>query len=346
MTSILCCAHDLDFVLRTQPRGVCETTGYIMELAPLPNAIILLVSGRDAPRYLDARLSNSIRTLAPHEGCLAACLTPQARTQGVFWVYRLQQEQFLLLCDGGTREVVISELKRFIVADRVTVEDLSDSFRITHAYFPAPQTQQAEDLKGFWELEYTLGERGGAQGDRYVIPRRRSLHPGCDLVCTAPQMTAFLQKAAHAGVTPLSAVDLQFMAFEAAIPTFPAVIQENSFFPEARLDDALSFNKGCYVGQEAIERLYALGKLPKEIWFFRIGGAMPLVTNAPIFRNGSEERVGRVIASVTSSSETLIAAEIKSERLEEGDKLCTGEHPLHRVTRSGISLNRPASVAK
>ena len=89
-----------------------------------PEAIIIKVSGKDAGRYLQARLSNDINKLSEGESCLAACLTPQGKTEALFTVYKAAEE-YLLFCSGGDPETVKAGLARFIVADRVDLEFLS-----------------------------------------------------------------------------------------------------------------------------------------------------------------------------------------------------------------------------
>jgi folate-binding Fe-S cluster repair protein YgfZ len=103
----------------------------------IPSAIILEVSGLDAPRYLNARLTNDIKKLLkPDRALVAAALTPQGRTQGLFLVSGDVGSKVLLACDGGLKEEVVEAFKKYIVADRVQVVDKSQELSLIHVIGP------------------------------------------------------------------------------------------------------------------------------------------------------------------------------------------------------------------
>ena len=78
----------------------------------LRTAVVLEVSGADAVRYLEARLTNKVKALSPGCGMLAAALNAQGKTQAFFSVYMLDNARFLLLCDGGDRAEVFKTAKQ------------------------------------------------------------------------------------------------------------------------------------------------------------------------------------------------------------------------------------------
>lgn len=265
---------------------------------------------------------------------MAACLSPQARTQGLFHVFRLDTELFLLLCDGGNREHVMAEFKRFLVADRVSVEDCSDRLSVLHCWYPPVDRQVNVDLGEFISSHYELGKQGAWLGEKVIIPRSRTAYPGCDLVGPKEHTQKFMQRCSKAGAILSPHEKLRWSTFETAIPTFPDVIQENSFFPEARLEQALSFHKGCYVGQEAIERLYALGKLPRELRYYRGDADTAVQPGAPVQMKGDSRLIGEVISSIQMGSKQIIVASIKIESLQDGAQLVVGAVPLTPIARA------------
>jgi folate-binding Fe-S cluster repair protein YgfZ len=106
-----------------------------------PSPIVFAVSGKDSERYLNARLTNNIRTLEINKSCLAAQLSPQGKTEGLFRVYRDQSDHFLLYADGGDSAQILTAFKRYIVADRVEVEDLSNAYRLVHLFAAVVDTK-------------------------------------------------------------------------------------------------------------------------------------------------------------------------------------------------------------
>ena len=225
----------------------------------LPTALTFRVEGRDAPRYLNARLSNDIKSLAPWSTCRAAMLTAQGRTQGLFRVLALPEGAYLLLCDGGDRGQVLTALKKFIVADRVTVSDHSGELALVHLAGTLPESSEYRDLtpqspsqvaqQG--EIYSVFSERGGAGGLDWLIPFTK-----------AKAVTDSLRTS---GIKELSSEEAELLRLTSGIPSFPQELNEDSLFSESGIKDALSFRKGCYVGQEVIEKVDAVGKLSRKL---------------------------------------------------------------------------------
>lgn len=241
----------------------------------ITDPIVILVQGKDSPRYLNARLTNNIKSLTPFQHCLAATLTPQGKTEGLFTVLKLpatyqfeakvsdkeynqtahnQTEQVLLVSDSANAPEVIAAFKRYIVADRLTVTELSSNYQIIHCYDRSVIESHFSELK-----QGVFIERSGVL---YWL-KQRSKYLGLEILAPKDREPELLRELALG--QEISSEQRHALRIEAGIASFPEEINSDSLFVEAQLREALAFNRGCYVGQEVIERVDALGKVAKKL---------------------------------------------------------------------------------
>lgn len=207
------------------------------------DAIILKISGPHANRYLNARLTNDIR-IPVGSSIQAAILTPQGKCEGVFTCFRTESDQVLLICDAGLRDEVIAAFKRYIVADRVDVADVSSEYELIHLY------QMPAELNLKNEFDAQINDYG------IVIARQRSANLGIDIL---------KNKNIPSNLTSLDEITSEkanYLRVLAKIPAYPQELRERLFL-EASLSHCVSSSKGCYTGQEVVERILSHGKSPK-----------------------------------------------------------------------------------
>lgn len=201
-------------------------------LYKFPSPVILEVSGLHAERYLHNRLSNNIKALSIGAGCLAGALSPQGRTEALFFVLREASDVFLVLADGGDPAEVIAALKRFLVAERVTVihrEDLS----LFH---------------GVFDSQVQIPEKS--------ISRNRTGTPGFDIIASQkPDLR----------VEEIDTNAYTLLRIKAGLVAFPEDVNSESLLSETGPREAIGFGKGCYPGQEVVEKIDAYGKAPRKI---------------------------------------------------------------------------------
>lgn len=242
----------------------------------IPHATILKVTGKDSPRYLQSRLTNNIKLLTVGKRCFAAQLTPQGKTQGILSVFRADETCFILTCDQGNREDIIAAFKKYIVADRVIVEDCS----VEGALFCVDASLTLPDSADL----YRTGERFASYSD---------------VVALSGNATSALREhltTLHA--TTMSAAAFELLEFQAGIPRFGKELDEQTLFSESGFDDAIAANKGCYVGQEVVEKIESFGKAPK---IFKRVAIMHTVTGHNNLEPGTpvmygDTDIGRVIS--------------------------------------------------
>lgn len=289
----------------------------------LPSAIVLKVSGKDARRYLNSRLSNDLRAAQPGDAVRAAALTAQGRVEGLFTVFVQPSDTFYLACDAGPREEVVAAFKRFIVADRVTVEDLSAQACLVHI---AAEKSHIAAL-----LQSARGELLGA------APCARVGETGSDclLLGASHQQVADALRAQLG--EPLSSDEYRLRRFKHGLPVFPDEVNGETILTEAGLYDAASFTKGCYVGQEVLERSDAIGKLPRALELIRLSGATPPAPGSAVTSSAGDV-LGKAVSAAVDEAQaaTFLFALLRTGKYGVGDKVACagmeGEIVLRRLT--------------
>ncbi len=272
----------------------------------LEDAVVLRVSGKDARRYLNNRLSNDLRSAKPGDVVRAAALTPQGRVEGLFSVFIENEEVFLLVCDGGRRNTILAALSRYIVADRVSIEDVSLQTTVIHGV----------------EIDRAVLEEGGAR----AIPLPRISASGCDYIVEAVERERVLARCAEAWGSPLTREEYALLRWKRGFPAYPQEINDTTILTEAGMKEAVSFTKGCYVGQEVIERSDAIGKLPRTLERIRFEGFHENLTGAPVVSTGGQN-IGKIVSCVidTEHTSTGAFAFLKSGAYSTGDTVRCGE---------------------
>lgn len=283
----------------------------------IAEAIVLEVSGRDALRYLHNRLTNDIRSLTPGELTFAAALTPQGKTEGFFSILRVAEDRFILICDGGDPAKVIAGLKRFIVADRVEVVERSANYRLVHV-LPGEISDvlpQIQDVPG--------GSKFKADSESYTFNRKRALKAGFDVLTPSNKVDSHLGKLIPSDSKELSEQEQTFQRTQGGWPQFPSELNESTLFSESGLIPvAASFRKGCYVGQEVLEKVEAFGSLPRTLkrgvassrLNLEVGGKV----YAPETEDGENVPIGKIVTTGESDNGAFKGCFISVRANDEG----------------------------
>lgn len=234
----------------------------------ISSKVVFEVSGKDSARYLNARLTNDLKNLKVGGACLAAALTAQGKTQALFQVCHLESDKYYLVCDGGKSEELLNAIKQFIVADRVDVKDITSSFELYHVI------DSKEELAALGvpsEGEFTV------KSDLFLVPRKRAPQAGADIISpVGSNLTAKLL----ANSEEINPIEQALLRLRGGIPSFPEELNSSEIFPFKNLEDVICHKKGCYVGQEVIERISSQGKPPKLL--------VRIVVNSVVELNGME----------------------------------------------------------
>lgn len=231
---------------------------------------LIKVSGRDSTPFLHNMLTNDIKSLGPDEGLHAALLTRKGKLISDLLVY--QRQDFLLLEMEPERLGPVKEtLTRYIVSEDVELEDVSGREAIVAVSGPL-STHLLSDLTDLSLTESRPFQSCSGRVENLpitIVAARHAPGPGFDVhveVGRAPTFVASLIEIGRGrGLRLAGFQTMNTRRIEAGIPLFGTDMDESHFPLEAGLDSAVSFNKGCYIGQEYVARLAHRGHLNRKL---------------------------------------------------------------------------------
>ena len=219
------------------------------------------VSGEDRVRWLDGMVTNTIAELGDgaRSGCYALVLTRQGRLVADLHALARPEALWLETARGGVPHLV-SHLEQFIVADDVVLEDRSDAWARFAVEGPAAEAViAAAGGTGLAALPDSAAPLELAGQPCVVAHYGFSALPGRQLFAPAAHSeavgAALLAAGASHGLVEASAEELEILRVEAGTPLLGVELDEGVLPAEARLERAISTTKGCYTGQEVVERL-------------------------------------------------------------------------------------------
>lgn len=283
----------------------------------LPHLVVITVSGKDAPRYLQARLTNDIRLVKAGSAVPAAALSPQGKTEAVFTVLSgISPTDFLLYGLTHDPQASLAALRRFIVADRVTTELRAD-LTLLHVtdYHAVP---------GVEGNLYRVAPFGGG----HAVTLRRSETTGVDLLVPRTEQISLVSQL---GLPMITSEESEIRRFSAGLPRFPEELNDRRLFLEGELDDHISSNKGCYAGQEVVEKVISFAKVPRVIRF----GLIPsgdMVHPATKVTDTQGETAGEILAAYQTPAGWVASLSLRTEAL--GQPLTVLQRPLTLIERA------------
>lgn len=278
----------------------------------ISSALILRVSGKDSARYLNARLTNNIKDLNIGAAVRAAALTPQGRIQAIFSIFRTSSTEFLAIADGGDLTEVTQALGKYIVADRVIISHESN-FSLLHV---------AAELQGY--MIESISKLAS------TFPIQRTLLKGLDCIVENQNLVNFENLLKTLQISKISAQSAREQRFRALLPSFPEELNEALNLMEAGGLDLISDQKGCYTGQEVVEKISAIGKPPRVLAAFSAKGdaeIRPMESILSYNESNHAQPLGRVISVVYSELDKLthLFALIKPESTSKSISYKVGE---------------------
>jgi folate-binding protein YgfZ len=273
----------------------------------------LALTGSEAREFLHGQVTNDIEGLEPGRGCYAAFLTHKGKMLGDLRVLHLGDELFL-----DTERVALQELfnmiRRFKLGRDVELHKRTVERGLLSLVGPGAREALGDVALGPRDHDNAPGQVGG------VPVRLVTTAEGVDLICDAERIDDV--KAALAGVPAVSEAAAEIVRVEAGRPRYGVDLDDSVIPQEAGLNErAVSFTKGCYVGQETVARLYYRGKPNRHLRGVRLSEPAP--TGEPL-RLGERE-VGRLGSSVVSPAHGPIALAIVRREAGPGDTVTVGD---------------------
>jgi tRNA-modifying protein YgfZ len=218
------------------------------------------LTGEDRARLLHAMTTNHIQQLTPGSGCYAFFLNDKGRVLADANVL-CRPDYFLLDVEPETREPLYQHLDRFIIADDVTLEDVTDA--TATIALEGPQAASVLERAG---APIPDAEYSSVDWDNAVIARLNSTgSAGFFIFSPTAEKQALISRLEAAGATFADAEAARVVRLEHGKPRYGEDISDRFLAQEANQPQALHFSKGCYLGQEIVERVRSRGQIHRVL---------------------------------------------------------------------------------
>jgi folate-binding protein YgfZ len=286
----------------------------------------LSVTGADRTGFLQGMLSNDVRRLGPGQGCLAAFLTVQGRVVATPRVY-VRAEDVMLDVEPETAARLKEGLLAHVVADDVEIEDITASIATVAVQGPNADAVLAAATGSppafARELDHGLCVVGGHE---VTVARVREMGElGFELFVQAAVAgevwRRVLESAGALGLRPAGGTAAEICRVEAGRPRDGVDMDPSRLLLEVGLDEAISSTKGCYLGQEVVERGTARGQVNRRLVGLRVLDETVPAPGARVEATGRE--VGVVTSAVRSPAlgRPVAMAYVRREHLAPGTRL-------------------------
>jgi len=275
----------------------------------------LLVSGPEAAEYLQGQLTNDIEALETGDGVYAALLDRKGHMQGDMRVLRPGEEPDLWLdLEPEGLEAVRRHLGMYKIGREVELADVSEERAILSLIGP-----RAVEIAGSAPLPENACEEVTIGGARCLAVGTAA---GIDVLVPAAERDRVWEALLTAGAAEVSPEAAEIARIEAGRPRFGAEMGTETMPAEAGIvEQAVSFTKGCYIGQETVARLHYKGKPNRHLRGLKLSA--PAQPGEPL--QLGEKEVGRLGSAAVSPAFGPIGMAILRREAEPGETVAVGE---------------------
>jgi folate-binding protein YgfZ len=265
----------------------------------------ILITGSDRLRWLNGMVSNTVQSLPEGQGNYSFLLSVQGRIQGDCYVYRRSAD---LLLDTSCDQVaaLMRHLDHFIIMDDVELADVSQQWTALSLAGPAAPrvlatlgfAPPASGLENASMSSARIGEVACTIIEAYHVTV-----PRYELWFAPEHVLAVWETLQAAGAHPCGREAMEALRVLEATPLYGIDLNDRDLPQETGQTRALSFSKGCYLGQEIVERIRSRGKVNRQFRQFALGGTLP--PQLPADLRSGEQSVGRITSTASLSSAGL-----------------------------------------
>ena len=265
--------------------------------------------GNDRIRFLHGQITNDLKKLAVGEGCYSALTNAKGKMESDLNIFNLPDE-VLIDFEPGLTEKISQRLEKFIVADDVQIADATPHYGLLTVQGPkAADVVRAVGLfGGIPEKNLAIIKISDATlGEIYLANQDRIGNIGFDLFVPNQSLAAVADKliaaAKSLGGRACGWTAFETARIEAGIPRFGADMDETNLPLECGIEDrAVSYNKGCYIGQEVLNRIHSIGHVTKELRGLRLADDLKALPHKgdKLFHDGKD--VGYITSAMKSPS--------------------------------------------
>ena len=268
-------------------------------LFDLSHRALLQFAGPDRVSFLQGMLSNDVRALKMFDGQQATILTQQGRVIADVRVLCAMNSIYLDFWEP-LKEKILAHLNRYLVADEVEINDPNDEWTMLSLQGPrAPGI--LDELFVNSDLPVQPDKHAMVQLDGApvcLVRTDRTGQNGFDLVVQNSALPVFAQRLEQLDAAWVGARAQNILRVEAGMPRYGVDFNEENLLLEVGLDNSYSYTKGCYLGQEVVERIRSRGHVNRKLCGLLLDGNTPADAGDAIAASGSE--VGKITSSVAS----------------------------------------------
>jgi folate-binding protein YgfZ len=266
----------------------------------LSSRVKIALTGGDRVRWLNGMVTNNIRDLAQGRGVYAFLLNPQGHILGDLYAYN-RGDSIMIDSDQSQSEKLQATFDHYIIMDDVEVANVSD--KLSAIGIAGPKAAEVLHAAGFeiskleplqfadvtWkDVAVTVVRGDNASVESYEL----WLPPG--------QVKPLEDALTKAGATRVGTTALELLRIAAGIPRYGQDIRERDLPQETEQNRAVHFSKGCYIGQEIVERIRSRGNVHRKFTGFEVQGSLPAI--------GTKLHAdGRDVGEITSAASLPLA---------------------------------------
>jgi folate-binding protein YgfZ len=235
----------------------------------------IALTGGDRMRWLNGMITNNVRDLATGLGVYAFLLNPQGHILGDLYTYN-RGDSLLVDTDHSQLDKMLQVFDHYIIMDDVEVVNVSD--KLTALGVVGPKAKEVLKAAGFEVpgLDPLQFADLTWQGTGLTLVRADNPAVECYELWLAPgNVTPLWQALVNAGARPVGTAALDLLRIASGIPRYGQDIRERDLPQETEQQRALHFTKGCYIGQEIVERIRSRGNVHRKFTGFEVQGALP-----------------------------------------------------------------------
>jgi folate-binding protein YgfZ len=241
----------------------------------------LCLAGTDRARFLHGQVTNDVNKLGVGQGCYAAITTAKGKMESDANIFCLAEE-LLLDFEPGLSEKISRRLEKYIVADDVQIVDAAPHYGLLSVQ--GPKAEIVLRALG-WFAEIPAAPLASVKifhavlGEIYLANNARLNHSGWDLFVPSQSLAEAAKQLVAAtkatGGRPCGWQALETSRIEAGIPRFGADMDETNIPLECGIEArAITYTKGCYIGQEVINRVHSVGHVNRELRGLRLANEL------------------------------------------------------------------------
>ena len=260
----------------------------------------LLVSGSEAVQFLNGLITNDMKTLAENQWMPAVFPNVQGRLVASVRVIH-PPDGYLIDTEASTHERVLQTVARFTLAGDFRVTDLTGE-TVHLSLQGARATEIVKSVFGETAAklaQFAVAVVPSSDGQVTVIRATHTAEDGFDLFVEASAAAALWDALTAAGARPIGFDAFEILRIEAGQPRYGIDMDETNVVTETNLDEAVSYTKGCYIGQEIVARIKYRGHVAKKLTGLLFERGVNVQTGATI-RSLDEKDIGRIMSATLS----------------------------------------------